>query len=209
MISLLALALVLHAPTEEQTNIYQIEETIWTSRYGTVVLTGEETRHIGKPLSGNRAVNITYRVDLKSKNVTGKGGDSWAAGELYDLRAPDRGTLDDRDRLNIGGEVSTEAFPLLPLASHASVGESWGSEKMVNGIAATYRLHDVTEGVAHISTEAEGTTPQGRLRRSGFWKIDVASGRLLAWNIHSEVKYRDGSREAIDSVGKLRTPTPR
>lgn len=205
MLTLLVLSAVsLHAPSEAQVNVYDIREMVWTSKYGSVGLGGEETRKIGKPERGKRAVDITFSVEIKSRSFTGKGGEKWAQGELSDLREPDHGALDDEDRLTERDGVAEEAFPIYP-PGPCDVGRKWNLA--VNGIDCGYRLAGVEDGIAQISTETDATTPRGKLSRSGFWKVDVASGRLLSWNIHTEVKNRDGSREAIDSMGTLKTPT--
>jgi hypothetical protein len=202
----LTLSTTLHAPLDEQSNTYAIEESIFTSRHGTVTMAGEEWRHIEKPVNGKRAVEIRFTAEIKSKAFTAKDGEKWAAGELNELRQPDKGTLDDRNRLIEDGEIAAEAFPILPIGPVA-VGAQWSVD--VNGFTAHYTLHAVTGGIANITTEVDTNSKAGSLKRSGFWTIEIASGRLLSWNLRSEAKDLHGSRETINSSGVIKTPIPR
>lgn len=205
MVRLFALALAfqavsLHAPSEERTDAYKLKETITTSQFGKIVMTGTETRTLGKPKDGRRDVRISFDVSIAEKQLTGAKADSWAKAELADLREPDHGWMDDLDRLTFSDGVAADAYPIFS-AQAVQAGSQWTVE--VNGITCRYTLDKLENGHAVISTDSRDKNRQGTLLRSGSWTVDVKTGRLLSWHLRSEVTYRSGGREIVDSSAEL------
>jgi hypothetical protein len=192
----------LHAPSEEQTNSYKIRERVATSEFGSVVMTGVEKRHIAAPIKGKRAVDITFEVDIAEKHYAGTAADKWAQGELANLRESDHGSMDDLDRLTESDGVSVDAYPIFS-GDAIDVGGAW--QLTVNGQKCFYTLDKLENGRAVISTESTMKAGPGSLKRNGTWTVEVATGRLVSWRIHSAVTYRGGKTETVDSSGELKS----
>jgi hypothetical protein len=205
MLNFAALLLVfqtvtLHAPSLEETNRYALKESISTSEFGKITMTGTEKRHIGAPSKGRRQVEIVFDVQLTEKQISGANAEKWAAAELADLRQSDSGYLDDHDRLVLSDGVAADAYPIFPPRA-IKVGDQWTVS--VNGVKCRYVLDKFENGHAVISTDSKAKATRGTLLRSGSWTVDVATGRLLAWHLHSEVTYAGGGKETVDSSGQL------
>lgn len=207
--AVLALALLvapvnLHAPTTAQSNTYKLRETISSTKFGSVVLVGTEQRKLGPARDGKRQVDIEYKVEIAEKHVNGARGEQWAQGELADLRIPDHGTLNNRNELDFADGPSPDAFPILPV-SPVAVGSNW--QVQLDGQSCIYTLERVegtgSRGFAVISTQSTIKNRQGVARRSGTWKLEIESGRLLGWALRTEATFAGSGRETIDSVGTL------
>lgn len=196
--------IALHAPSSAQSNAYQLRETISSSKFGMVVLTGTELRRVGAPNNGKRQVDIEYKVDIAERHFTNARGEKWAQEELADLRIPDHGTLTNRNELDFSDGPSPDAYPILPYFPVA-VGANW--QVKFDGQDCVYTLERVDSSngrkSAVIATQATIKNRQGVARRTGTWTIEVASGRLTGWAIRTEATFAGSGKEVIDSVGKL------
>jgi hypothetical protein len=192
--------ILFHAPTEAQTNRYQLREKVWTSKTGSVVMTGIETRKIKKPFDGKRQVDIAFDVHISERGYSGPAGQKWADAELASLREPDHGFMDDQDRLSLSDGVALDAFPIFG-AKPVEVGHSW--QLTIEGHRCLYTLEKIEKGIATITTESKRRVAQGEAKRKGTWKVEVESGRLMSWNMHSEAQFMSGTKETVDSSGEL------
>lgn len=190
-----------HAPLEEQTNAYKLRERISTSAFGSVEMTGVEKRHIGAPQKGRRTVDITFEVQITGKNYKSSGSEKWAQEELLGLREPDHGFLDDQDKLTESDGVSVDAYPIFPTAA-IEVGGGW--QFTISGQRCLYTLEKVDGNKATITTESSMKSGRGSLKRKGSWVVEISSGKLLSWDLHSEVTYPGGQKETVDSDGELK-----